>query len=620
MLEPERRNLLIDALRPPPGFVFDSAIGTTFTLDLVALLVTPVAFALFDIESEDGRPLANPIAVLEAVRRHAGQITIYCQAGEITPPATYRAAFAYLEESVVQVKAPAAGGIFHPKVWVIRFRRADGARRFRFLCLSRNLTFDRSWDTVLRLDGEPTTEPDPRNEPLVDFVRALPAMATGEPRPERVGATLELAEELRSVRWDQLPDRLTLERFWPLGHDGVTRWPFPPSPWRMLVISPFVGADALARLCNSKRQDVLVSRAESLDALGGSGTASVKRTCILQSMAANGVAGDEAPSEPDGSAPIELQGLHAKLFVADKPYWSSIWTGSANATMQAFTRNVEFLVELRGRNTEHGVGTLIEAGPPGQMRLGNLLEDYNPAAVPVDPTDLERAKGALDLLARSLGSLRYRAQVVGGSDDTFEVELRGEGAMPAAAADAALSIALRPMTLGAAHRVSPVLLEDGLTARFSTSFLALTAFFIVDLATGSGEARAEKSFLVAADLVGAPEDRMERLLVTELRTRSDLVRLLLLLLGSLDPSWGDLVDLLEGGVGRTWKRDPLLASEALLEPLLRSLARDPERLDDIERLVSELVRTPQGKALLPEGWATLWAAVSAVRPGKAARA
>ena len=55
MLEPESRLMLLDALRPPPGYRFDRAIGTTFTLDLVALLVTPVAFALFDVEI-GGRP------------------------------------------------------------------------------------------------------------------------------------------------------------------------------------------------------------------------------------------------------------------------------------------------------------------------------------------------------------------------------------------------------------------------------------------------------------------------------------------------------------------------------------------------------------------------------------
>ena len=120
MLEPEDRQLLLDALRPPPGFAFDRAVGTTFTLDLVALLVSPVAFAMFDVEGEDGRMTANPIAIIEAVRRHAERITIFCQAGQIKVPPDFRGAFAYLERSVIAVKAPQtrrdlpSEGVGHP--------------------------------------------------------------------------------------------------------------------------------------------------------------------------------------------------------------------------------------------------------------------------------------------------------------------------------------------------------------------------------------------------------------------------------------------------------------------------------------------------------------------------
>ena len=96
MLEPESRLLLLDALRPPSGYAFDRAVGTTFTLDLVALLITPVAFALFDVESEEGRIAANPVAVLESVRRFADRITVFTQAGQIKVPAAFRAAYAYL--------------------------------------------------------------------------------------------------------------------------------------------------------------------------------------------------------------------------------------------------------------------------------------------------------------------------------------------------------------------------------------------------------------------------------------------------------------------------------------------------------------------------------------------
>ncbi len=210
MLEPENRLLLLDALRPPPGFAFDRAVGTTFTLDLIALLVTPVAFALFDVEAEDGRVAANPIAVLESVRRFADRITVFTQAGQIRVPPAFRAAYAYLERSVVPVRAPRPGGIFHPKVWVIRFTAPEGDVRLRFLCLSRNSTFDRSWDTVLRLDGRPTDTANELSQPISDFVRTLPGMAINPAPGERLGLIEDLATDVATAQWESLPEGLRL--------------------------------------------------------------------------------------------------------------------------------------------------------------------------------------------------------------------------------------------------------------------------------------------------------------------------------------------------------------------------------------------------------------------------
>lgn len=86
MLEPQSRRHLLEALRPPPGYALDCAIGTTFSLDLLTMLTAPLAFTLFDWEDEEGQPTADPLALLEAVRRYAGRISVFCQAGQIVIP------------------------------------------------------------------------------------------------------------------------------------------------------------------------------------------------------------------------------------------------------------------------------------------------------------------------------------------------------------------------------------------------------------------------------------------------------------------------------------------------------------------------------------------------------
>src|SRR6266536_1505684 len=50
VLGPEDRRLATDCLRPPDGYGLDQAIGTTFTLDLLAVIAAPLAFARFDRE------------------------------------------------------------------------------------------------------------------------------------------------------------------------------------------------------------------------------------------------------------------------------------------------------------------------------------------------------------------------------------------------------------------------------------------------------------------------------------------------------------------------------------------------------------------------------------------
>ena len=69
---------------------------------------------------------------------------------------------------VVEVAAP-TGGVFHPKMWVLRFVDPDdpGKALLLLMILSRNLTADRSWDVALTLEGQPSStlsrrEPSPQ--------------------------------------------------------------------------------------------------------------------------------------------------------------------------------------------------------------------------------------------------------------------------------------------------------------------------------------------------------------------------------------------------------------------------------------------------------------------------
>ncbi len=632
MLEPEGRLLLLAALRPPAGFALDRAIGTTYTLDLAALLTAPVGFALLDRESADGRSVIDPVALLEAVRRNAERIDIFCQAGAIGLPAAYQPIVSYVEDSIHEVLAPTPGHIFHPKVWVIRYAYQGGAdARWRLLVLSRNLTFDRSWDTILRLDGSPRSSPIGDNEPLVRFVRALPRLMRGRPEKRLLDTVTSFADGLANV-WFDRPADFDAVLFHPMGLDpGATSWPFPPARRvdRSLVVSPFLTDGCLQRLAGGRADaDVLISRPESLDRVGGAAVQHLRETLVLSGdtepattaeegdtdESAIGAATTELAAEAPGH---ELRGLHAKAFVTEHGHRTHVWTGSANATDAAFGGNVEFLVELRGYTERIGIDRML-AGSPGSLTLRSLLESWRPASQePTEPTEEERLQRRLDAGRLELARYDFEARLESLPDDRFGMRLIGK--RPTDGGDGqfeGIRVTCRPLTL-AGHDVEVEVRDGSVDIDFGTrSFEAITSFFAFEL-TASTASDLSVSFLVNARLVGAPADRRERTLVGLLRNRGDLLRFLLFLLGGADGGSAEMLDLgpklINALAGPEEGPSGGLDWQNLFEPMVRALAHDPRKLDDIHRLIRDLERTEAGRELLPDGWASVWEPILASR-------
>lgn len=625
MLEPEDRTLFLDALRPPVGFELDRAVGTTYTLDLTSLLAAPLGFALFDRESGDGRLIADPIALIEAVRRYSDRITVFCQAGQIAIPREYRGIFAYLERSVVEVVPPVRDAIFHPKVWLIRYVRAtDGARTYRMLCLSRNLTFDRAWDTMLRLDGEPGEHAN--GGPVADFIRGLPALRTQRLAPDQAAAITSLADDLEAVTFEP-PAGFDRVAFWPMGM-GASRDPLASGRIdRLLVVSPFLTAGTAETLSKRGRENILVSRPAALDAVGRLALRRYAETLTLSPIAlTESSEADETTTAPTDEAiaerpDVDLRGLHAKLYVADAPYRGHIWTGSANATSAAFESNVEFLVELEGRKAVCGVDAILGA-PNAGVGLRKLLEAYEPISdAPRPPDDKEHLERRLDLIRRRLSAQSLVLRVSQDADlYGLTIELRpARDARPdwwqATIEDA--NARVRPLTLPAAYSSSLERVGDVVSASFgSHSFDRLTSFCVVDLELEGTGRRAETTFVVNAELVGAPEDRRQRMLVTLLENRKDLIRFLLLLLGqigaddlseAIDVIYLDRVKNNGSWVFAQW--------QSLFEPMVRALAVEPTRLDEIDRLIKELQGSDAGRKLLPPGWREVWEPIWKARQG-----
>jgi len=359
MLDPAARLIYLDELRPPTGYRLDRAVVTTYSLDLMSLLMAPLSMAMLDAR-RDSEGRLDPIGALEALRRTADRFVVFCQKGRISVPLQQQLLYGCLEPAVIETTAP-NGGAFHPKTWLLRFEPDDKREpvRYRFLCLSRNLTFDRSWDTALTLDGDLVDRQNAfsRNRPLSNFTRAIPGMAT-EPVPPKAREHVErLADEVLRVRFavpegfqDNDGSGLT---FLPMGIGGRGR-PDLGSAKRLLIVSPFLSDSWLRTGVRESfpRGTTLVSRGDSLDALqDGTYQALVESGAKLFSISemAETAEGDEEHGRDSVPMTERLSGLHAKLYAVEEG-WSGVqlWTGSANATGTAFDgRNVEFMVGLR---------------------------------------------------------------------------------------------------------------------------------------------------------------------------------------------------------------------------------------------------------------------------------
>lgn len=581
MLAPDERVVLLDQLRPPQGFDLDYAVATTFTLGMTAALVPPLAFASAALRSSN-----DPIAALEAVRSCADRVDVFCQAGMIAIPVQHNALFAFLEPMIHPVVAP-PGGVFHPKIWLLRYSAAGQDSRYRLLCLSRNLTDDHSWDVALRLDAVRGTEPTKTNEPLSSLIASLTRRLTRRVDPARRRRLKQLAVEAEYLVWEQ-PEAVTRIAFHTFGVPGAE----PTADfggYRQLIVSPFLDDSGVAETSPSPRDTVIVSRVEALDGLSEDTLAQRGETFVVSPSA-----GLSAEADTGAGAPPLFGGLHAKMYVVERNRSAHVFLGSANATSAALHRNVEFLVELVGGASKLGIDTLM--GTAAEFRT--LLEPYEPSARPVDPLDQIRRLIARHL--RSLASLDWNIHVEGSHSGDGHI-LRVSTARPIADV-AGLSANLElPTQPGRSRRLmAGSRVAEGFDA---VPLIGVTPFLTVRVTHTSGETGAT---VVRAELHGDPPGRLDEILASQIDTPEKFLRFLALLLGLGSGAEVNNQLALSNGAGH-YRR--AAAGPGLFESVVRALAQLPRAINDLDRLVRRLVSTEKGRGMLPLGFPELWSLV-----------
>lgn len=596
-LTPETRVMLSDALRPPAGYRVDVAVGTTYSLNLTALLLAPLSFALFDQGNADDIGAVDPIRLLEAVRRHADHTTVFCQAGGIHVPGNYRSILTFVEDSLLEVMPPNDGAIFHPKIWAIRFENAEGGRLHRVVILSRNLTLDRSWDTALVLDEDDAGTIDA--SPAGAFVTQLPGLAVRSLDERRAGEIADLATSLAGVRL-AAPSPFAEGELIPIGLSPERIWPFPSEGRRLLAISPFLTKGAVESIGRIATDRTLLSRAEALE-LVGSRALEGWSVNVLQRLAEVDPGDDIADVStiaPDGFLETH-DGLHAKTFVVDeRGGQSTVVTGSANLTSPAWGTNVEFDAVLRGPTSACGVEMVLN-GSTEAPGLTRILEEYSVAdAAGIADPSIETSY-ELERFHQQLAAGEPALHVADLDEDRVTITLSLDVPDDAPGESRVWPASLPPDTQAQALAQ---------TLRWTIAPINVTPFIAVETTLGEGPARVTRSCVVKASLTGAVDGRRKDAVFSILRSKEDVLRYLVFLLG--DPSYDALFAQLAGVDGERFQgadRPALTSADvALFEPLVRATGRDEDALARVASLIEDLRALPNGDDLVPDGFEELW--------------
>jgi hypothetical protein len=162
-LDPRERKSwegLFDLLQPPQGYRLSAALGTSFGLSIDAL--TAGLLAMCDA---DGETLASdPVAGVMAVTRLQSKVRVLVHPGTVAGGTQIgKARFvAMLDRVIVELEQPV--GLFHPKVWALKFDRVGAPSSSqpstvgRIVVSSRNLSASTCFEMGAVFEGIPVPD------------------------------------------------------------------------------------------------------------------------------------------------------------------------------------------------------------------------------------------------------------------------------------------------------------------------------------------------------------------------------------------------------------------------------------------------------------------------------
>jgi len=587
-------------LLPPEGYTLNFAVGTTYSLDLEAL--TAVCISLGLSEDTDSTLLQNPVSMLKALQKVSEKLLIFCEAGQIKMPGTPSALSLLLEKMIIPVALPKARGInhypaFHPKTWVLQYVNARGDYHYRFAALSRNLTFDRSWDISFAMDSSKAAQTAQKTQPIMDYLEFLRNQIRADKvqnaRAKR-SAIRKLCDALDGVSFTTDSKEFGDDfEIMPLGigsggydmnNDPLfcqTQWAADYSFHELVVFSPFISGSLIEHwnkpehsLTGTTR--TLITRKSELSKI----TAAQSNCFRIYTLKDDVVDGEEAVSDED--ADKQKQDIHAKIYLRRKYSDVDLYLGSMNATYSAVNKNVEMMIRLRTKNRYYNSEMFLNDlfcgkadNPQNPFELSTVVEATS------DPQ--QENTNRLEQTIKAVCRLPMKATVKE-RDGKYDVSLEVNGQIPEG------NISITPF-----RRNVPMPLEN--TMLFpQLDILQVSEFYMVRVT--SDDMTIDRIIMVPT--TGIPEDRENAVVNSVVKDKRTFVEYVAFVLGD-----SYLLSLMEerslassGGWSAGHEGLP-----ALYEKMLKTALEEPEKIGEIGYLLQMITK----EDIVPDEFRELYA-------------
>ncbi len=574
-----------EVLMPPPGYKLEHAIGTTYSLDLETL--TAVSITLGLVTDTDSELINNPISLLSALQKVSDKIVVFCESGQTKLPQKANPFCLMLEKMVVPVSMPFDRIInrypaFHPKTWLLEFSNTDGKKKYRVVIMSRNMTFDHSWDVAYFMDGEPAEE-DAGIQPLIDFLRFLRKQLNKKfsHHLQQDNILAYMINAVSTVRFS--PDAAFSEfMILPLGI-GANGYDMSSDPLltdnfhELVIMSPFLTGSVIGELNDGKKsltgtKRTLITRRTELPKIQGE-KASNFDIYVMRDKVFD-VETSISDGEENHQEETSKQDIHAKVYIRRKNNAVDLYLGSMNASYAAIHSNVEMMIRLRTK------GSILN----GEIFLDDIMgaerDGRNPfeKVVPGDDSESEETsvQNRVEQVIKKVCHIRMTAEVEKYSE-AYNIKLS------AGTKNRIEGVTIRPLRSDKECGLESMMVFQGM------QLLQLSEFYVVSATIE--DYRIERVIMVPTS--GIPETRDEEIIRDVITSRKQFLDYVAFILGD-DYIQSYLENQKTSGVYGEW--GTTAGQSAVYEKMLRTAVTDPDRIKEIQYIT----RAVNEEGIIPE--------------------